>query len=242
MMPDVGLPWLGHRPALIELRSIIALMIDWNAIDTVLLDMDGTLLDLHYDNYFWMTHLPQRFAEANGLTIDVAKAQLEAHIRAHEGTLNWYCLEFWSDALQMDIRALKEEVQEKIQIRPFVVDFLQALQARGKKLVLITNAHPQSLDLKLEITAIDQWLDMVISSHEFQQPKEAQAFWQQLAAREPFDPKRTLFIDDTVRILDSARDFGIEYLLCIHEPDSQKTRRIDAYPAIHHFDEIMPRQ
>jgi len=216
-------------------------MIDWNTIDTVLLDMDGTLLDLHYDNYFWMTHLPQRFAEANGLSVAEATAQLEVHIRAHEGTLNWYCLEFWSDALDMDIRALKEEVQEKIQIRPFVVDFLKALQAQGKKLVLITNAHPQSLDLKLEITAIDQWLDLVISSHEFQQPKEAQAFWQQLQAREHFDPKRTLFIDDTVRILDSARDFGIEHLLCIHEPDSQKSRRIEAYPAIHHFDEIMPR-
>lgn len=214
--------------------------IDWNTIDTVLLDMDGTLLDLHFDNYFWMTHLPLRFAEAQGMDVAAAKEQLEAHIRAHEGTLNWYCLEFWSDALNMDIMALKAEVQEKIQIRPFVVDFLQALQARGKKLVLITNAHPLGLDLKLEVTAIDQWLDMVISSHEFQQPKEAQAFWQQLHEREHFDPKRTLFIDDTVRILDSARDFGIAHLLCIHEPDSQQSRRVDAYPAIHHFDEIMP--
>ena len=217
------------------------MMIDWNTIDTVLLDMDGTLLDLHFDNYFWMTHLPLRFAEAQGMDVAAAKAQLEAHIRAHEGTLNWYCLEFWSDALNMDIMALKAEVQEKIQIRPFVVDFLQALQARGKKLVLITNAHPLGLDLKLEVTAIDQWLDMVISSHEFQQPKEAQAFWRQLHKREQFDPKRTLFIDDTVRILDSARDFGIAHLLCIHEPDSQQPRQVDAYPAIHHFDEIMPR-
>ena len=34
----------------------------WRDIDTVLLDMDGTLLDLHYDNHFWLepvsyTHL-----------------------------------------------------------------------------------------------------------------------------------------------------------------------------------------
>ncbi len=217
-------------------------MINWDDIDTVLLDMDGTLLDLHYDNYFWLTHLPKRYAETHGVDEQEAMAKLEAHIKAHEGTLNWYCLEFWSDALDLDIRALKEEVKHKIQIRPFVSEFLQALQNRGKRLVLITNAHPQSLDLKLEITEIDQWLHMVISSHEFNQPKEAQEFWTQLRQQEHFDPQRTLFIDDTVRILDSAREFGIKYLLCIHQPDSQRDHRnITEYPAIHHFDEIIPR-
>lgn len=217
-------------------------MINWDDIDTVLLDMDGTLLDLHYDNYFWLTHLPKRYAETHGVDEQEAMAKLEAHIKAHEGTLNWYCLEFWSDALDLDIRALKEEVKHKIQIRPFVSEFLQALQDRGKRLVLITNAHPQSLDLKLEITEIDQWLHMVISSHEFNQPKEAQEFWTQLRQQEHFDPQRTLFIDDTVRILDSAREFGIKHLLCIHQPDSQRDHRnITEYPAIHHFDEIIPR-
>jgi len=217
-------------------------VINWDDIDTVLLDMDGTLLDLHYDNYFWLTHLPKRYAETHGVDEQEAMAKLEAHIKAHEGTLNWYCLEFWSDALDLDIRALKEEVKHKIQIRPFVSEFLQALQDRGKRLVLITNAHPQSLDLKLEITEIDQWLHMVISSHEFNQPKEAQEFWTQLRQQEHFDPQRTLFIDDTVRILDSAREFGIKHLLCIHQPDSQRDHRnITEYPAIHHFDEIIPR-
>lgn len=215
-------------------------MIDWHGIDTVLLDMDGTLLDLHFDNYFWMTHLPRRYAVEKGISEEAARAQLMAHIKAHEGTLNWYCLEFWSAALDMDIVALKNEVKDKVQIRPFVIEFLQRLRQLNKKLVLITNAHPHSLNLKLEITAIDQWLDLVISSHEFNQPKEAQAFWHQLQAREHFDPARTLFIDDTVRILDSAREFGIAHLLCIHQPDSQVGRRIDSYPAIDHFDEIMP--
>lgn len=216
-------------------------MIDWNDIDTVLLDMDGTLLDLHFDNFFWLEHLPRRYAEAYGLDLPTANQKLQAHIKAHEGTLNWYCLEFWSDSLGLDIRALKEEVKHKIAVRPFVVEFLQRLKTRNKRLVLITNAHPQSLDLKLEVTAIDQWLHMVISSHEFQQPKEAQEFWQQLHQREPFEPARTLFIDDTVRILDSARAFGVRHLLCLQQPDSQReVRKISEYPAIHHFDEIMP--
>jgi HAD superfamily hydrolase (TIGR01509 family) len=215
-------------------------MINWNAIDTVLLDMDGTLLDLHFDNYFWLNHLPKRYAEIHGMDLDIATANLHQHIREHEGTLQWYCLEFWSTALELDIRSLKEEIKHKIQIRPHVESFLQFMREHKKKVVLVTNAHPQSLSLKMEVTAIDRWLDIVVSSHEFQHPKEAQQFWHELQAREKFDPARTLFIDDTIRILDSAKKFGIQHLLCIHQPDSQQRREITEYPAIYHFDEIMP--
>ncbi len=217
-------------------------MIDWNTIDTVMLDMDGTLLDLHFDNYFWLHHLPRRYAEIHRLDLETATDNLYRHIRAHEGTLQWYCLDFWSEALKLDIRSLKEEVRHKIQVRPHVEIFLQRLREHNKKLLLVTNAHPKSLSLKLEVTAIDRWLDIVVSSHEFHQPKEAQSFWRELQAREQFDPARTLFVDDTVRILESAREFGIAHVLCIHQPDSQQARYVQDYPAIHHFDEIMPPQ
>lgn len=215
-------------------------MINWDLIDTVMLDMDGTLLDLHFDNYFWLTHLPQRYAETYHLDLDKAHATLQREIHRHEGTLQWYCLEFWSDALKLDIRGLKEEIKDKIQVRPHVNEFLARLRAQGKKVLLVTNAHPQSLSLKMEITQIDRLLDVVVSSHEFNEPKESQGFWKALQLVEHFDPERTLFIDDTVRILDSAKTFGIRHLLGIHQPDSQVERRMEQYPAIHHFDEIMP--
>ncbi len=215
-------------------------LIDWNAIDTVLLDMDGTLLDLHFDNYFWLTHLPQKYAQARGISQEQATEEVLSQVKSHEGTLNWYCLDFWSAALKLNVGELKREVQHKIQIRPYVEGFLKTLQAKNKKLVLITNAHEDSLNLKMEVTQIDRWLDVVISSHQFRYPKENQLFWEMLAKVEPFDPHRTLFIDDTVRILKAAQIYGIKHLLCIHQPDSQQSRFVDEFPAIHHFDEIMP--
>lgn len=215
-------------------------MINWQEIDTVLLDMDGTLLDLHFDNFFWLEHLPKRYAEVHRLDQAAAAAQLQQQISARQGTLEWYCLEHWSNALKLDIRALKEEIKDKIQIRPHVETWLNRLREHDKKLVLITNAHPQSLSLKLEVTSIDRWLDIVISSHEFKQPKEAQEFWHLLKEREHFEPERTLFVDDTPRVLDSAKRYGIRHLLCIHQPDSKTERFIEGYPAVHHFDEIMP--
>lgn len=81
-------------------------MIDWNQIDTVFLDMDGTLLDLHYDNYFWLTHLPKRYAELKQLEQQEAQARLNHLFHAHQGSLNWYCLDFWQDALELDLMPL----------------------------------------------------------------------------------------------------------------------------------------
>ncbi len=216
-------------------------MIDWHTIDTVLLDMDGTLLDLHFDSYFWFTHLPERYAQSHNLPLEEAHAYLGDKIKEYEGTLQWYCLDHWSELINMDVPALKGEIRHKIKIRPHTETFLKRLNVLGKKVILITNSHPKGLSLKLEVTEIDQWLDIVISSHEFQKPKEEQDFWHQLIAREHFDKKRTLFIDDTPRILRSAQTFGIEQLVCITSPDSQRPPHLpEEFLGIKHFDEIMP--
>lgn len=215
-------------------------LVDWQAIDTVLLDMDGTLLDLHFDNFFWLEHLPKEYARRNNLSVNDAHQELKRYFAEHEGTLNWYCLDFWSSALKLNVGELKREIQHKITIRPFVEGFLTSLRKMDKKLVLITNAHQEALQIKLEVTQINQWLDVVISSHQFKYPKEQQDFWHHLQKVESFDPERTLFIDDTVRILKAAQTYGIKHLLCIHQPDSQKPRTVEDFPAIYHFDEIMP--
>jgi len=214
-------------------------MINWHNIDTVLLDMDGTLLDLHYDNFFWLSYLPQRYADIHGTSLVEAKKVLEHHSHTTQGTLDWYCLDYWSDVLDLDIVLLKKEVKYKIQERPHTRAFLDFLLANHKKVVLVTNAHPQSLALKLSLTSIGDRLDSIISSHQFQQPKESQVFWQKLHRHLDFNTDRTLFIDDTVQILRAAKKFGIKYIMAIHQPDSQTKRTLDDIPAFNHFDEIM---
>jgi len=60
-------------------------MIPWGDINTVFLDMDGTLLDLNFDNHFWLEHVPQRYAEARGLEPAAAKVELLAATAAARG-------------------------------------------------------------------------------------------------------------------------------------------------------------
>lgn len=214
-------------------------MLNWSQIDTALLDMDGTLLDLHFDSHFWLEYLPRRYAEIKKLDPDQARQTLLDRIEQLRGKLDWYCLDFWSQTLDLDVAALKRETRDRIAWRPHSLDFLGRLRACGIRRVLVTNAHPQGLNLKIERTGIDRHLDRLFSSHSFGLPKEGPGFWAQLAQQEPFNPERTLLIDDSLPVLDSAQRYGIRHLLAIRSPDSrQPPRPPSQHQAVHDFDEL----
>ena len=215
-------------------------MIDWNAIDDVFLDMDGTLLDLHYDNYFWLEHLPQRYTELKGGSVDKIRTDLHARYQVMRGTLDWYCLDYWERELDIDIVALKREISDKIQFRPGAQDFLFWLQSSGKRVFLVSNAHRSSIDLKLGYLGLYRLFDYVCSSHDYRMPKETQDFWQMFCADIPFSSERTLFIDDNIQVLNSAKQFGIKYLLSIEQPDlNRSVQSTDGYRQIGDFKEVM---
>lgn len=216
-------------------------MIDWPRINTVLLDMDGTLLDLHFDNHFWLIHLPQRYSEIHGVDAEVARQYLLQTINAEKGSLNWYCLDYWSERLGLNIRKLKEEIRGRIAFRPQVPDFLQQLRERGLRVVIVTNAHHDSLSLKLETVGLEPLVDRIYSTHSFGKPKEDPAFWADLQRVEPFQLSDTLLVDDSIPVLESARRFGFEHLLAILAPDSQQaSRAAPDFAGVHHFDEVWP--
>ncbi len=194
----------------------------WRDIDTVLLDMDGTLLDLHYDEHFWLQHLPQRYAELHGVSLAMALLEMKPLFEKNAGTLNWYCLDYWSAELKLSVRDLKLETADLIALRPDAETFLAAIKQAGKRVIMITNAHRDSLSLKMERIELAPYFERLISSHDYGFPKESPHFWDTLQADIAFDPARSLFIDDTLPILRSARTFGIGHLLAVSEPNSQK--------------------
>ncbi|MFH6565939.1 MULTISPECIES: GMP/IMP nucleotidase [Pseudomonas] len=197
-------------------------VLPWRDIDTVLLDMDGTLLDLHYDNHFWLEHLPQRYAELHGISRAMADLELTPLFERNAGQLKWYCLDFWSSELKIPVRELKLETAHLIALRPDADTFLAAIKQAGKRVIMITNAHRDSLSLKLERIELAPYFERLISSHDYGFPKESPAFWDALQADIGFDPARSLFIDDTLPILRSAQNFGVAHLLAVKQPDSKK--------------------
>lgn len=212
----------------------------WRDIDTVLLDMDGTLLDLHFDNHFWLEHLPQRYAQVHGISLAMAKLELVPLFEKNAGTLNWYCTDFWSAELNLPVKDLKGEIAHLIALRPDAETFLAAIKQAGKRVIMITNAHRDSLSLKMERLQLAPYFERLISSHDYGYPKEHPQFWDALQVDIKFDPTRSLFIDDTLPILRSAGRYGIGYLLAVSEPDSRKgPKNTEEFEAVEDFRSLL---
>lgn len=225
-----------NRP--IEPLEPIAL--PWEQIDCVYLDMDGTLLDLHFDNHFWLTHLPKRLAEEKGIAAEDAERLVKDRCAVIEGRLEWYCLDYWQDYLQVDLVALKHEVADRIALRHAVPDFLRHLQQQGKRVVLLTNAHQKSVQVKFHYVDLSAYFDRIITSHDLGVAKEHEDFWPRLEQIERFQRESTLFIDDNLQVLRAAKDYGIAHLLAIHEPDSKlPPKPTGEFVALKHYHQIM---
>jgi len=192
----------------------------WAAIDHVLLDLDGTLLDLDFDNHFWQVLVPRVWGAAHGFTEAAARAALQPRFAACAGTLPWYSTEYWSQELGLDIAALKREDAARIRWLPGAQRFLAAVRARGKRLVLLTNAHPEALAIKHERTGVLSHFDYSYSSHALGAPKEHARFWQALRSTLPHTPARCLFADDSATVLRAAHQAGIGLVRAIRRPDT----------------------
>jgi putative hydrolase of the HAD superfamily len=215
--------------------------INWNDIDTVLLDMDGTILDRHFDDHFWLEHVPRRYAAKHGLPLEETRQQLYRMFRSQENTLNWTDLDYWSQRLGLDIPLLKEEVDHLIAVHPFVIDFLLFLRHHGKGMHLVTNAHSKTLSLKMKKTRLGPYFDTIISAHEVGLPKENGAFWGELRKRIPFDPARTMLGEDSETNLGTAADYGIRYLIFVSGSSSALPPQPSAsYTSVRTFAELIP--
>ncbi|AJE03310.1 GMP/IMP nucleotidase [Geobacter pickeringii] len=219
------------------------MIIDWNQIDTVLLDMDGTLLDRHFDDHFWLEHVPKRYAAKNGISLPDAKALLYSQFRSQERTLNWTDLDYWSDRLGLDIPLLKLEVEHLIAVHPGVVEFLLFLRQNGKSAWLVTNAHGKTLTLKMRKTRLGPYFTGIVSAHDIGLPKEENAFWGKLREKVPYDPARTLLGEDSETNLGTAQNYGIRFLIYVSRFSSAIQPVPSAcFPSINHFTELIPHQ
>jgi len=208
-------------------------LVDWSSIDSVLLDMDGTLIDLHFDNTLWNSHLPARYAQANSISESSARELLFEQMRTSARTIEFYCLDYWAEFTDLDIMQLHADLAHLLRFRDGTESFLAWLKNQSSRTLMATNAHRASVAFKAQHLELLKYFDGVVSSHDYQQVKESQEFWHQLILAEQIDPDRAVFIDDNEAVLDAASEFGIRDVICVASPDSKrKPRTSSSYPLI----------
>lgn len=205
--------------------------------------MDGTLLDLYFDDYFWEELLPEKYAEKYNLTIGEAQQELFSKYKAEEGTLNWTNVDYWSKMFGMDLYNLKKRYSHLIWPHSNAIEFLQALRTADKTVYLLTNAHYKSLEIKMEKTKLDSYLDGILTSFDVKFAKQQISFWKKAEEILKFDRRRSLFIDDSIAVLNTAREYGIQYVLLKTNPNSQRKKKAsitNQFLEISDFKDLIP--
>jgi len=206
----------------------------------VLLDMDGTFLDLAFDNYFWRELVPVRIAHKLGVSAEEASDVLFSQFAAKEGSLDWYCLEYWSESLDLDLVSLKQSIRHKVGYLPETRRFLQTVKDSHRRLILVTNAHQDTLRVKMSAVDFDGYFDELVTSHQFGYAKEHDEFWPALQDHLQFDPASSLFVDDSLPVLAAATRYGIDQVVAIRRPDTGlPEREIEQHQSVFSLDDLL---
>lgn len=208
-------------------------------VRTLFIDMDGTLTDLSFDRAFFQRTLPRAYAEARGIDPDAASAHVFRELAAIHGTLAWYSLPNLSRLFEVDLTALTAELAHEVRLQAGALEFLDKAGRRYRR-VLVTNADPGVLALKLKYLGIGAWLDAVISAHHLGAAKEEAVFYERLPGLEPDCPQAGVLIDDNRRAVAAARRAGLA-TVTIMRPDLGSAPHAEAEgPAVESVADLLP--
>tara|TARA_B000000477_G_scaffold119756_1_gene120519 strand:+ start:389 stop:1042 length:654 start_codon:yes stop_codon:yes gene_type:complete len=179
-------------------------------IECLLIDMDGVILDNAYDNDFWQNQIPEVIADSKGIEFDDAKRLAIQIFNYKKNTKDWYDVDYWSNMLDIDIEAQKrsEKSFSRISLYDGVIDTLSVLKNKTK-MILITNAHRKTLNIKLEKYNLTPYFDEMVCAHELNYVKEDIQLWYMLRSKYRLDYEKTLLVEDTINNINVGLSAGI---------------------------------
>jgi len=179
-------------------------------IECLLIDMDGVILDNAYDNDFWQNQIPEVIADSKSIAFDDAKRLAIQIFNYKKNTKDWYDVDYWSNMLDIDIEAQKrsEKSFSRISLYDGVIDTLSVLKNKTK-MILITNAHRKTLNIKLEKYNLNPYFDEMVCAHELNYVKEDIQLWYMLRSKYRLDYEKTLLIEDTINNINVGLSAGI---------------------------------
>ena len=205
----------------------------------MLVDMDGVILDNTYDNNFWQNQIPGVISKNKNISFEDAKRLAVQIFNYKKNTKDWYDVDYWSNMLNVDIEAEKRSSIsfDRIQLYEGVTKTLNKLKDNFR-LILITNAHRKTLNIKLEKYDLSPYFENMICAHELHYVKENIQLWYMLKSRFKLDYTKTLLIEDTINNIKVGLSAGISQAVYLGDEiyeDSKKILKLssinDIFPA-----------
>jgi len=189
--------------------------------------MDGVVLDNTYDNNFWQNQIPSVLSKKKNISFDDAKRLAIQIFNFKKNTKDWYDLDYWSNMLGIDIEAEKrsDESLSRIRLYDNVVDTLSELK-KHTRLILITNAHRKTLNIKLEKFNIEPYFHEMICAHELYYVKEDLQLWYMLRSKYKLNFDRTVLVEDTINNINVALSAGISSAIYVGVEEFKQSDKI----------------
>jgi HAD superfamily hydrolase (TIGR01549 family) len=207
-------------------------------IKVVSFDMDGTITDLSFAGSVWFEGLPRLFSEKRGISFEEAVAFLKTEYdKIGKERLEWYDLSFWTKKLRL--AASPEEIlnsyQDRVKTFPEVFEALQILKEKGFRLIVLSNARREFLDLELEKTGTRNFFEKTFSStSDFGLTKKTTEIYQKVCSFCGVSPSEMLHVGD-----DWNFDFCIPKNLGIKAFHLDRTRVRSGEAVVHDLKELV---
>ena len=163
-------------------------------------DMDGTLTDLSFVDSVWLEGIPKLFAHNNQISLEEARKRVKSEYdRVGNEKLEWYDLNFWLDKFSIDVspQQVLKSFREKIRVFQDVPTVLENLKNRGYRLIVITNARREFVDIEMRQTGIQGYFERIFSSpSDFRLTKNATRVYENVCNACEISPCEMIHVGD----------------------------------------------
>ena len=208
-----------------------------NRAKMVSFDLDGTITDISFADSVWLEGIPRSFADKNGVSLENAKRRVMCeYAKVGRDRLEWYDLRYWIGKLCLDVRPeeLLDSYQHKIKIYPEVVEVLEEFSSMGFRLIVVSNARREFVDLELQKTNIARYFERVYSAtSDFGLTKNKVELYRKVCEICDVSPNEVIHVGD-----DHSFDFEVPSRLDINSFYLDRTSKKSGEYVVHNLKEL----
>ena len=206
-------------------------------IKVISFDLDGTLFDNRFVDSVWLEEIPRLYSVEKRVSVDVArKAVKREYDKVGMDRVEWYDLQYWIRKFGLNVEAeeLLRNFEHRINTYPEVPNVLEQLKQRGFRLVVVTNAGREFVELELEKAKLKDCFERVFSStSDFGVVKKTVKLYQRVCKLLGISPREMIHVGD-----DRNFDFDVPRRLGILAFHLDRTGKQEGEFVIHSLEEL----